>query len=176
MKQVRRLLASALIVLASLIARDAEAQSFAVRTAAGRDSLATHVAYVAILGELTSHLARNLHDTASSPWDLTFPADSNGIAWSEIRRALTSLLHARARKDGDSTRSHLNVSGVHYSADSLRFDFDVGFYRRCANAKEWEGSHTTFRLEVEWERLTWPYRATSREHGDMLPCALRRRP
>ena len=107
--------------------------------------------------------------------DYLFPSDTSGIDWTAMRDALASLLRARPGTETDSTRSHLTVSRVR-SADSLEFDFSIGHYRRCANRKDWQGSHTNYRFAVAWDRLTWPYQAQAREHGDIAPCPERGTP
>lgn len=172
------LLATTLLALSLFAAVPVRAQSFAERSSAGRDSLATRVAYTAVLGEMTSFLARRLYDTAPAPWDMQFPDDSRGVLWSDIRRALTTLLRARPVTDADSTRAHLRVRHVLRSTDSLIVVYDLGAYRRCPNGTDWEGSHSTRRLEVAWARLAEPYRHRVMSNGDMLGCGskLERRP
>lgn len=171
-------LAATLLALCPLATAAARAQSFAERFPASQDSLATRVAYTAILGEMTGFLARRLYDTAPSPWEMQFPDDSRGVAWSDIRRALTTLLRARPVTDADSTRAHLRVRHVLRSMDSLSVVYDLGAYRRCPNGTDWEGSHSTRRLEVAWARLAEPYHHRVMSNGDMLGCGskLERRP
>ncbi len=157
-------------IVAVGLAVTVSATSVEAQSATSRDSLATRIAYSAILSELIEFLARGAQDSTPTPWTIRFPSDTSGLAWSAIRDDLERLLRARQRLEEDSVRSHLTIGTVRYTPDSLVLEFDIGHYRRCPDRTKWIGSHSRFLFETSWGRLTWPPRPMMIGHGDAMWC------